>query len=121
MCSTNSRRPAVKKAIVFGILALSSHSPALYAATTNNGPNTIANIKSNWANDDSDNNGPDHWVYYYKFNGKMYNPFPCSNGWDAKSGDANINNLLQQAYLTGTPINFGLSSDCSVSTVQFGD
>ncbi|ANN79816.1 hypothetical protein BAU07_24270 [Bordetella flabilis] len=95
-----------------------AHSPAAHAADTNNGPNTISAIKTNWVNSDGNDNTKGYWVYYYKFDGTIANAAACPNTWDAKSADANINTLLQSAFMSGMAVDFGISNDCTIDTVQ---
>ncbi|CAM3380065.1 hypothetical protein BOSP111201_01880 [Bordetella sputigena] len=104
---------------VLGLFVALWCSRALADANTNTGVLTVLAIKASWAADG--NNGK---AYRYWFAGDFGtgDGQKCKDQWWALAGDDNVNNLLQQAYLSNIPIKIGIlspDSNCYITTVEW--
>ncbi|ANN79817.1 hypothetical protein [Bordetella flabilis] len=81
----------------------------------NTGVLGVTATKGNWNKDDANN------IYRYNFTGEFGSADPsCGSNYTAASGDPNINNLLQRAYILRTGIKAHIGTGCYLSSVEIG-
>lgn len=103
----------MKIILMISLVFFASYSSAAFSAETNTGVIRVSVIKAQTK---------DSPFYHYKFTGDLQSGANCNNrsGWPINSGDTNVNQLLQMAYISGISIKAGIdeSSGCNVTAVE---
>jgi hypothetical protein len=100
------------KKTVLAFLTAIAYGSVASAAYVNTGVLNVVAIKANtYAQEKSDT------IYYYTFTGD-FGESPCRQAFAPKSGDQNINAVLNAAYMMGVSVMVGIPSNCIITTVE---
>lgn len=115
----NEVRVYMKKGIFLAGVIATLFTSSLFAAETNTVAVLVQAIKADYRAE----NTSDLYYYTFKVNGNLPSNCGKSGGRFAKSGDANINKILQLAYALDAKVKVGLdgSKDCVITTAVVDD
>lgn len=109
----------MKKIILFAAMVSVLSLSTAFATSTSSDAILVQSIKGDWATDNSNT------LYFYSFKTNSNLPGGCGKpgGILAKSGDANINRILQLAYALDAKVKIGVDNlnSCIITTAIVDD
>lgn len=107
----------MKKALLVISIVATCSSPA-FSYNVNTGITKVSAVKAD--------RGDTNYIYYYRFTDQTGIPSACQDNpsttgtenWHIKTGDPNIIQLMQTAYLMKSDVRVGIDWNCQFNTIE---